>query len=520
MKYFACLLCAALCILAVEGLSQDGTLDPAFGNGGIALSDPTPENDQGDAIALDPNGRIIVGGVVGGVSYSWGLLAFAPDGTPDANFGNNGQVVLSFAGTDMVTDLAMQSDGRILATGHGNSSFRAARFLPDGSLDSNFAENGVAEIQFPLGGEISTSLATQPDGSVILVGNVDAPNGHDPAMCRLLPDESLDPSFGNAGLIYDHAPGMSTTQYTCWPTDVLTGPDGFILMCGYTSTWPLSASNMFVSRYDAEGLPDSGFGTEGSVTFNISLFEEVAASIALLPDGKLLVAGYLDQEGTLDAFLLRLNTDGSIDETFGTGGMVQFALPGNDDKWFTVRVLPDGRITTTGTSGIHDTDYPYPQKPLIARYLPDGSLDPTFGNGGYAIIDQAGHHGPGWNSAIQADGNIVLAGTYWGEANNSQIAVYRVLISPLNAIAEDRVDVPRIYPNPATDHLHLIWPESLGQAQRVDITDAAGRVVFTRQLSGGLASPLSQPVANLVTGSYTVRVTGDRSIACAKFIKY
>ena len=99
MKYFACLLCAALCILAVEGLSQDGTLDPAFGNGGIALSDPTPENDQGDAIALDPNGRIIVGGVVGGVSYSWGLLAFAPDGTLVAVLDESGARPMPTSGT-------------------------------------------------------------------------------------------------------------------------------------------------------------------------------------------------------------------------------------------------------------------------------------------------------------------------------------------------------------------------------------------------------------------------------------
>jgi len=511
-----------LCICTVQSMSQDGFLDPSFGDEGISLCDPTDEIDQGLVVEIAPDGSIVLGGWTSAQFIpSPILISYGQTGALLPSFGNNGIVVPPFGSSNPVTGLGTLSDGRLMAVGDGfGISFLAARFLADGSLDNSFATDGVAEIDFPAGGERTISLAVQMDGASILVGSVNAPapNCHDPALCRLLPDGTLDPDFGTAGLVTFHAPGISANQYTSWLTDVVVAPDGALIACGFTSTMPFAQWSFFVSKFDAQGTPDPGFGTMGSAVFNLSPTADQANSLALLPDGKLLVAGYYSVSGSTDAFLLRLNADGSPDPSFGNGGTAIFSLPGNDDAWQSVHWLPDGRIIATGTSGLYIPDINTPKHPLVARYLENGTLDPTFGNGGYSIIAEDGHSGSAY-SAIQADGKIVIAGTNW-EGDDSEVAVYRVLNSPLTAIAEDRVDVPRIYPNPATDHLHLIWPESLGQAQRVDITDAAGRVVFTRQLSGGLASPLSLPVANLATGSYTVRVTGDRSIACAKFITY
>ena len=525
MKRSTHLLIGFFLVHAMNAHSQDGFLDPSFGIEGIAQSDPAAENETGYTVGIAPDGSIVVGG------WNWEdqfyaspiLRAFTQDGALITNFGNNGLVVPPFSGPNPVSGLAVQEDGKVIAIGDGYGvSFLAARFLLDGSIDSSFGVDGTASVHFPWGGERTTALAIQPDGAIILVGHASAPtdispNCMIPALCRLLPDGALDPNFGTAGLVTFPAPGITANQYTSLLTDIVTAADGTIFGCGFT-TAGISVHNFFVTKLNAQGVPDPAFGAQGSAVFEIGALGDVANSLALLPDARVLVTGHAVQQDTKDAFLLRLNADGGPDPSFGDGGTAIFSLPGNDDKWNSVHALPDGRIITTGTSGVHDPDYPTAKYPTVARYLQDGSMDPSFGSSGYSIFNDD-EVGSAALSTIQPDGRIVIAG-WQASMETSRVTVYRVLNSPLNTIAEDRMDVPRIYPNPATDHLHLIWPGSIGQAQRVDITDAAGRVVFTRQLSAGLASPLGLPVANLATGSYTVRVTGDRSIACAKFIKY
>src|ERR1044071_713083 len=216
-------------------------------------------------------------------------------------------------------------------------------------------------------------------------------------------DGDLDPAFGNGGKVVTDFDSSND-----WLTRIAVQPDGKIVAIGDTHPSHKGA----LARYNPNGTLDATFGNGGKV-ITVASVRESAAGLLILPDGKIVISGSIDLPSSQDTSfaLLRYNPDGSLDTTFGNAGLVTTNVGPDDDQAYRLALQSDGKIVTAGRKGIFF--YPGDQRKgnvALARYNPDGSLDPTFGNGGIVVND----FGQGLESyalalMIQPDGRLIIA---------------------------------------------------------------------------------------------------------------
>jgi len=212
-------------------------------------------------------------------------------------------VTTDFGGSDYGFSVALQPDGKIVVAGYAGGDFALARYNSDGALDTSFGSGGKVTTDF--GGSYHPdgfSVALQPDGKIVVAGYA----GGDFALARYNSDGALDTSFGSGGKVTTDF-GGSDAGYS-----VALQPDGKIVVAGYAGL------DFALARYNSDGALDTSFGTGGKVTTDFSGGRDVGYSVALQPDGKIVVAGYAG----VDFALARYNSDGALDTSFGSGGKV------------------------------------------------------------------------------------------------------------------------------------------------------------------------------------------------------
>jgi uncharacterized delta-60 repeat protein len=297
--------------------------------------------------------------------------------------------------------IAIQPDGKVLIGGYtnvdGTDDFALVRYNADGSLDTTFGTGGVVITSIGLSHEQGTSLTLQSDGKIVLGGYAQTPNFEDFALVRYNADGSLDTSFGTDGKVTTAITASTEMLYS-----VMVQTDGKILAGGQSRS---GNSDFALTRYNEDGSLDISFGTNGIVTTAIGVASDIARSVALQGDGKIVLAGYYVNSGETDFALVRYNTDGSLDGAFGTGGRVTTDIGTNNDYGYSVTIQQDGKILLGGSSMIGSSD-----DFALARYNIDGSLDTSFGSGG--IVTTAVEAGNDWGRSIlvQRDGKIVVGG--------------------------------------------------------------------------------------------------------------
>ena len=301
--------------------------------------------------------------------------AVAP-GDVDLTFGVGGVVTTDFGPIDGLRAIVVQPDGKIVAAGTASTtSWGVVRYLPDGTLDQGFGVGGKVTTA-ALAGSAGT-LALGPAGTIVVAGFGD--------VSRYLPTGALDESFGTGGRV--------TLPRTLLLASIVL-PDGRTLLAG-TDSQGGGGGDFFVARLTSSGTLDETFGVGGKAITDLG-GHDLATQLLLLPDGKLVAVGETASFGS-DIALVRYLPDGSLDPTFGSGGKVltNIGAPHVFDHGDDALLTPEGKIVVTGAS--------FP-KLVLARYLPDGTLDPTFGTGGIASpID-----GEAWGVAQQSDGKLVV----------------------------------------------------------------------------------------------------------------
>ncbi|HWB05333.1 MAG TPA: choice-of-anchor D domain-containing protein [Verrucomicrobiales bacterium] len=319
----------------------DGSLDPAFGDGGVArhVLEDFPYLDE---LAVQADGKILLTGH----HTSGGVQRFLPDGSLDPSFGNGGTIMLNFSETrGQAGSLAIMSDGRILAGGHisrkpnyGAFHPRIWRMLPDGSLDPAFGDAGGVTLSEP--GYI-TDLAVQPDGKVVITGT--GPQGVGAWLGRLDADGAMDALFEGGGRT-----AVAMPQYVVsGSTRLVLQSDRRIFVAGEISV--VEETAFFVNRFNHDGSRDFSFNGSGHVTTNVSSDIDFLQALSLQADGKVLLAGMLDIfSGSPEAVIVRYLIDGSLDTGFGKGGIAKFPMPGDGGIIETMTVLPEGKILLGG----------------------------------------------------------------------------------------------------------------------------------------------------------------------------
>ncbi|MDD5274769.1 MAG: hypothetical protein PHR16_01655 [Methylovulum sp.] len=321
----------------------------------------------------------------------------------------DGIATTDFGGDDSGQSVTVQTDGKILVAGTGGDNFALARYNPNGSLDNSFSGDGMVTTGF---GSSSSgdSVILQADGKILVAGS----SGFVPeafTLVRYNNDGSLDTSFDSDGivttLVGSYSPGYSIAIQT----------DGKILMTGYSFDYNGNVGgDLTLARYNSDGSLDTSFDGDGVVVTAVSRGFNAGHSVTIQTDGKILVAGSNFLPSDYGFALVRYNSDGSLDTSFGINGIVitghfQGAyIDGNS-----VTVQADGKILVAGT-GLGD-GYDF----VLVRYNSDGSLDTSFDHDGIVSTD-FGH--TTWefcrSVTLQTDGKILVAGV-----SDSQFALAR-----------------------------------------------------------------------------------------------
>ncbi|MCB9430637.1 MAG: hypothetical protein H6668_01520 [Ardenticatenaceae bacterium] len=340
--------------------NPDGTLDSTFGTGGIA----TPGLGIKPAeVAIRDDGKIVVAGTFkAGSSGEFIMVAqYDGDGLLDTSFANEGILLfqhnlINVRGEAMV----LQPDGKILVAGFVYSSttplkFITVRFTVAGELDSSFGDfidpsqptlgrSGRAVTSFTTGNDAVATIALQSDGKIIVAGRVDAANDRRFAIARYESDGDLDTSFGNAGVIIDERTVVSSEVRS-----ITIQPNNYIVAMGHTNSGLGEVSGMTVMRLTIDGNFDSSFADNGLFIHpNIPSHSWSGEDLVLTSNHKIMVAYEGHGVGGGNSIgLARLSADGQLDTTYGSAGFVRKVFP-NGANVYKMAVQADGKIVTVG----------------------------------------------------------------------------------------------------------------------------------------------------------------------------
>ena len=274
-----------------------------------------------------------------------------------------------------------------------------------GDLDHSFGTGGVATAAFgSYDSSMGRAVALQADGKIVVAGGTFGGASWDFALARFNSDGSLDTSFSDDGkLLTDFYGGSDGAR------GVVVQADGKIVAAGSAGNY---YSDFALVRYNSDGSLDGTFGSGGKVTTDFVSSYDYGQAVLLQSDGKIVVAGYIDQRG--DFALARYNPDGSLDAAFGDGGKVITDFYGGSDQGCAIALYPENdMLVVAGHTGRWVDDY-LTYDFALALYNSDGSLNTSFGVGGKVVTDVEWND-EGYALAVQPDGKIVLAGrTYSG----------------------------------------------------------------------------------------------------------
>jgi uncharacterized delta-60 repeat protein len=360
-----------------------GAVDTSFG-GGVQITPVAGSEDYAHAVAVQADGKVLTAGTT---AISTGTVVAVTrhlrDGGLDPAFGTGGKVITQVgARGDSARAIAVQADGKIVVAGWTDatgidSNFLVLRYRTDGTLDPDFADGGrfVLPIGAGNGTDRAFAVAVQDDGRIVVAGTTltgTSTTGQDFALIRLTTAGALDAGFGQGGKVVTpmqtHS-GGDTVYALALP--VIEGEQRIVAAGG--------EGDFMAARYTSNGTLDASFGQGGRVVGMFRGNIGAARSVALLPGGRMVLAGGIGNNFAA----AQLTVSGTLDAGFGQGGLVTVPVSaGNWDNATAVARQADGKLLLGGWS-YRDTsssgDF------VALRLLPGGALDTMFGTEGIAI---------------------------------------------------------------------------------------------------------------------------------------
>ena len=410
--------------IAIVRYTPDGGLDESFGGDGVVITDVETilggvdtSDDAAYGLALDSAGNLVVAGrtnVQGDNDFV--LTRYGPDGELDDTFSADGVAITDVGGgsDDVAEDLVIQADGKIVAAGSsfaGDSDVAIARYEPNGSPDATFSGTDGVATEDVGGQDTANAVAIHRTGRLLVAGSTTADGSEDFMLALFNANGAPNTSFGP--VLTDFG-GHEVAR------DVAIGGDGRIVAVGYSRNAPPAGADpnydFALARYDEEGGLDSTFSDDGKLVSDLfpgfpDEFDDELTAVTLQPQvsgpAKIVVAGQsgaYSTTGTGSFVLARFHPNGTVDTSFGPQGggysFHEFRRPRNDVGLGMVR-QGDGKLVVAGSSD---------GKFAFARYLPDGSLDTSFGRAGTLTLDD-GPTGGAAGLALQPDGKLLAVGS-------------------------------------------------------------------------------------------------------------
>jgi uncharacterized delta-60 repeat protein len=479
-----------------------GTLDNTFGTDGIVITSIDTINDKGNSLAIQSDGKIILGGSTQD-SYpasDFALVRYNNDGSLDTTFGNGGKVITTIENRSEGQSLAIQTDGKIILGGYSDWYINLARYNTDGSLDTTFGTGGIVITDvFGFYSDRCKSVAIQSDGKIV-VGGYANHNNYDLrhfVVIRYNNDGSLDTSFGINGIVIG---GLGNCE------SLRIQNDGKILLGGSTDF------SFALERYNSDGSLDNTFGIGGKVT---TTFQNncLGNSMELQSDGKIVIGGSCGlPSGDFTFTLARYLSDGSLDDSFGTNGIVSTPT-GISSRGNSVVIQNDGKILLAGDS--KDSSNPF--NFALARYNSDGTFDTGFGSGGLIVTPVGISSSVGQSLGIENNGKIILGGYVYNDSN-LEMALVRYNNSTIAGIKEGmfRELDPKIYPNPSSGDFSVKFG-TFQNSVRINVLSLSGEHLhtFKKENCDLIELELDQP-----SGLYIIEIIQDKQRSFQRLIKY
>jgi len=313
-----------------------GRLDPGFG---VVGTDLGGDDDQANDAVATPDGIVAVGSTdaAGILNSDFALVRYGSGGMPDPRFDGDGIVMTDIAGGGDQANAVVLDDGKILVAGSAFTSpidkdFALARYNMDGTLDHSFGGgDGIVTTNLGTQSDQANALAIAPDGTIVVAGAA----GEDVGLARYTPSGDLIGTTVTDLGFDDVAEGVAIT------------PGSDILLAGSTLGAKLD-HDFLLLRYDAHGVLDSTFGDHGVVKTDFGHGDDFARALVLDAQGRIVVAGRAASGTVFDFGLARYRPGGSLDTSFGSGGLMSVDFHGFGDEAEDVALDSAGRIVAAG----------------------------------------------------------------------------------------------------------------------------------------------------------------------------
>ncbi len=401
---------------AAFSFAQPGSPDPSFGGGDgfDVLPSFLPDGHAvANAVAVQPNGRMVVAGDAwipgqNGVGQI-AVVRYMPNGSLDPTFGGGDGIVLQgLASFDLfVSDVVIQPDGKILCVGGAEAADQKnysllARFNTDGTPDLSFDSDGLVTTHIGGFSESCSALGLQADGKILVAGNANLSGYNEVMVLRYKVNGTLDNTFGGGDGIVTTSVGESYSA----ASDLLVQSDGKIVIGGYAIT--NGFEDFLALRYTANGTLDNTFSGDGKIMVSFTAQNDRSSSIALQPDGRIVLAGDAGHTGApanIEMAVLRLKADGTPDNTFSGDGQTVIPVSSWGEYARDVLVQPDGKILVGGAGRVNANVYHF----ALARLNNNGTPDNSFNGDGIVIFPLGPNQSEIYGLTLQPDGKVVAA---------------------------------------------------------------------------------------------------------------
>ncbi len=478
IKFFACY----LSLLTFENPAQQ-VLDSTFGIGGVSIVELIGYEGIWSS-AIQPDGKIVLTGWANRYSNSSTditLLRFNSNGIFDSTFHSGNLVSVNQWSWEGAYSMIRDSlSGALFVTG------RYYNGLTWDFILAKFDSSGVLDNSFgnngfvirDEGGDDRAFSVALQDDGKILICGLTTAVGWDFAILRFLPDGSPDSSFGDGGITIKDVASSDDVAYS-----IKVQEDAKIIACGWTYG---NGGDFVLMRFNERGMLDNTFGIRGIVITDLYNKYNTSHSVALSNGGKYIVAGYgyKEDKTNTDIIIAKYNNDGSIDSTFGESGFSFTDINQSDELAWFVATQEDGKIVVTGYTK-SDTS----KSVLTIRLNPDGSPDEDFALNGIAVTPVYGIDEEGRTLSIQSDGKILVSG-YASNGQNTDIFVLRLRADNSTSVIiehPEEFNLYQNYPNPfnSTTTIRYDLPETLqsptgfGTSVTLIVYDILGRKIKT-----------------------------------------
>lgn len=455
-------------------IAQPGNIDTSFGIEGVVITSFS-EPSFGYDLAIQNDGKLIlVGEYTGGLLGDFAVARYLSDGSLDPSFSSDGKVSTDVnSNLDRAFGVAIQSDGKILVTGLAihqlsqsqDADYALVRYNIDGSLDNTFGNNGIITTDFGDIAEIGMSIAIQANGRILVTGITS--NGFF-TLLRYNSNGTLDLAFGESGIVV-------IGNAFSYGYKVLVQSNSKILVGGE------SGNDFSIVRYNSNGTLDSQFGNNGMATTNIGLNSDKFGSMIIDNNDKIVLVGGSRNQNNSDYYnsIIRYNSNGIIDSTFGNNGIFTKDLTFRDDYAASILIQDDGNIVVSGLSkNINDSEYDF----SIMRITTDGLIDSLFGINGVVITDLGSNEGTA-DIILDSGGDLVLGG-YTNE--DFVLVKYKLNNLPLNINNSKISKNLSIFPNP-TSNLINVSGLNPNKENEYSIFDVNSRLIFNGIIPQGVS---------------------------------